>query len=611
MTTNACAVPLALAIGALAAAALAAPMEFGLDAGDYPARGWSSYDAFDLNVKEENVRSQIDALAPYRDSGDFRYLLIDEGWAEAIKPDSKTWFLDEWCRPMPNPNTFPGTVIDGGKNGSFAQLSTDMRAKGFSLGLWHIKGIPKAAVERNCKILGTNFTARDIADTTRTCVWHESGGGVKDIYELKKKHDGALAYYRSIAMLFKEWGVEYFKVDCVFGERDWDENAIHTYSKALASVFPDRKMVFSTSPGVNSQLQHADATDRDMSSYRITDDLWDSWGPEHAGPSGITVHHCIKALVLFHKITGRRAGFGGGRAYADADMLPFGTIRLGGEHLSKMPGPESRLVYALWSIANSPIVLGGDMTAAKTNKWLHDMLANEHLGSLGKTAREPRVLLYREAQPGRDGVSVWVANHKGRTDTRFLGVFPAALNAGKYGVVEQTVMVKQLQFRGVVRLRLYDLFNVSNTVVVPPGTANITIRCRTNDAAVFRVVTEAAKVDDPFDHNDGHTAAQQQQPQQQQHPVSPHATAAVGTNAMPGVPRLGGFGLPGQAKAGIAANLGAHHRTNPAVPSHHEDGGSGVSLVTVIVVAAVALGVGFLLRGRRGVHAAHDATKVN
>ena len=84
---------------------------FGRPAGKHPARGWDSYDAFDLQgLNEARVLQQAEVIASIPE-GEFRYLVLDEGGAEHIGPQGEKngWLLDEYCRPYPNPQTFPGS----------------------------------------------------------------------------------------------------------------------------------------------------------------------------------------------------------------------------------------------------------------------------------------------------------------------------------------------------------------------------------------------------------------------------------------------------------------------------------------------------------------------
>jgi hypothetical protein len=415
-------------------------------------------------------------------------VVLDEGWAENIgRGNNKLgWILDEYCRPIPNKNTFPGS------NGtSFAYLAKYLRARGLSLGLWHMKGIPEAALNSGCKIKGSEgkLTARDVAVTSKRCVWHE------DVYEADMSTRATQLYFRSIAELFRDWGVEYVKIDCVFGERDWDVNSMVGFSKALAEVFPPGHMVYSVSPGVNAKPERVDGVSEHLSSYRITDDLWDHWGPEgDQAPSGINVLSVTKALVNFAPKTGMK-GFGGRQAYPDADMLPFGLIRLGGEHMSRILPAEARYIYGLWSISLSPMVLGGDMTSMKELPWMRELLTNQGLQGVSTKGTKPRVLDWKEPGPGRPGHSVWLNLHREEPTWRHLGIFPYNTRKGTTDVVRIRVAASKLELPADTKtVTFVDLVAGTPNTTVTMDTPDYTFEfpSRSNDGNVFLVIPSPA-----------------------------------------------------------------------------------------------------------------------
>lgn len=59
----------------------------------------------------------------------------------------------------------------------------------------------------NTPILGTEYRAADIADTSSVCAWNT------DMYGVDPGKPGAQEYYDSLFRLYAEWGVDYVKVD--------------------------------------------------------------------------------------------------------------------------------------------------------------------------------------------------------------------------------------------------------------------------------------------------------------------------------------------------------------------------------------------------------------
>lgn len=120
-----------------------------------PPRGWDSFrDTFPIPVtfNEQTLFEQTQLLWQFfgnNTRGVYKYVIIDEGWAEA---GIGQWKLDQWGRPVPNTLLFPSSAETGG----FGPLvSTLKQLYGLDLGLWIIKGIPKMAVDMKLPIKGT------------------------------------------------------------------------------------------------------------------------------------------------------------------------------------------------------------------------------------------------------------------------------------------------------------------------------------------------------------------------------------------------------------------------------------------------------------------------
>ena len=109
-----------------------------------------------------------------------------------------------------------------------------------------------------------------------------------------------------------------------------------------------RAIVYSLSPGATpvSQASHVAAH---ANLWRITDDFWDDW----------------KALRLNFILMSIWGGMGRPGAWPDADMLPLGHIGLraerGDNRMTHFTHDEQRTLISLWSIAQSPLMFGGDL----------------------------------------------------------------------------------------------------------------------------------------------------------------------------------------------------------------------------------------------------------
>src|SRR3974390_1162534 len=83
--------------------------------------------------------------------------------------------------------------------------------------------------------------------------------------------------------------------------------------------------------------------------WRISDDFWDDWKARRLN----------FILMSIWSAVGRPGG------WPDADMLPLGRIGIraerGDDRMTRFSREEQRTVMTLWSIAQSPLMFGGDL----------------------------------------------------------------------------------------------------------------------------------------------------------------------------------------------------------------------------------------------------------
>ena len=150
--------------------------------------------------------------------------------------------MDDYGRLVPAPNRFPSAAQGQG----FKPLADYMHSKGLKFGIHIMRGIPRAAVEKNLPILGTSAHAQDVADTGNACSWSTA------MYGVDVSKPAGQAYYDSIVALYAKWGVDYIKAD----DMSWaDKPARENYHGAeiaalhRAIVKSGRPIVLSLSPG--------------------------------------------------------------------------------------------------------------------------------------------------------------------------------------------------------------------------------------------------------------------------------------------------------------------------------------------------------------------------
>jgi alpha-galactosidase len=357
-----------------------------------PPMGWNSWDAFATTVTEAQTRAQADYMAAKLARYGWRYIIVDIQWYE---PEATGFqyragaplVMDEWSRLQPAPNKFPSAANGKG----FKALADYIHARGLKFGIHMMRGIPRVAVERNTPIKGTKARAADIANTRSICSWNP------DMYGVDINKPGAQAYYDSLYTMFADWGVDFVKVDDL--SRPYHQPEIEAIRKAIDRT--GRPMVLSTSPG-ETPLSVGEHVERHANMWRVSDDFWDDW----------------PALFSQFKRLHDWTPFRGEGHFPDADMLPLGAIRLapgyGGPPRTRFTRDEQFTMMSLWSIARSPLMMGGDLT--QNDPFTLSLLTNEEVLAVNQHSIGNRQLFHR------DGFIGWIAGAPRGSD-KYLAVF--------------------------------------------------------------------------------------------------------------------------------------------------------------------------------------------
>jgi hypothetical protein len=125
--------------------------------------------------------------------------------------------------------------------------------------------------------------------------------------------------------------------------RPYDAHAPEIEGAARAIRNSGRPMLLSLSPG-ETPVVRADHVRDHAQMWRISDDFWDDWAMLEA-----------QFVRLENWNPHRRPG-----GWPDADMLPLGRLKLG-ERDTLFTPDEQRTLMTLWSIARSPLIMGGDL----------------------------------------------------------------------------------------------------------------------------------------------------------------------------------------------------------------------------------------------------------
>ncbi|XP_051122041.1 uncharacterized protein LOC127245295 [Andrographis paniculata] len=339
-----------------------------------PPRGWNSYDSFCWTVSEqeflENARLVSQRLRPLG----YEYAVVDYLWYRKKVPGANVDSLgfdviDEWGRVVPDTARWPSS----GNGKGFVDVAAKVHSLGLKFGIHIMRGISTQAYNANTPILDVNtgrqyeengkkWFAKDVGVPEKPCAWMKNG-----FMSVNTKLGAGRAFLESLHRQYAEWGIDFVKHDCVFGD-DFDPDEITFVSGLIKKS--GRPVVYSLSPGTSVTPAMANNVSSLANMYRITGDDWDKW-PDVAAHFDIT-----RDLAGAGKIgaIGRS-----GKSWPDSDMLPFGWLTdpgsNDGPHRNcNLTPDEQRTQITLWAMAKSPLMFGGDMR--RLNQATFDLLSN-------------------------------------------------------------------------------------------------------------------------------------------------------------------------------------------------------------------------------------------
>ncbi|QCE01437.1 alpha-galactosidase [Vigna unguiculata] len=284
-----------------------------------PPRGWNSYDAFSWIISEEEYLQNANILSEKLLSHGYEYAVVDFLWYRSLKGDRNSIgfdMIDEWGRMLPDPEKWPSS---GGGRG-FTDVANKVHNMSLKFGIHLMAGISTQAFNNNTPILDTTtgqpytesgrvWNAKDIGIPSRACRWLNNS-----FMAINVTTGAGKAFLRSIYELYASWGVDFVKLDCVFGE-DLDLGEITSVSEILNGL--NNSIVFSLSPGVSATPEMAQMVSSLVNMYRVTKDDWDAW-------PAILSHFNVSRDFAASNLTGAQGLKG--KSWPDLDMLPFGWL---------------------------------------------------------------------------------------------------------------------------------------------------------------------------------------------------------------------------------------------------------------------------------------------
>ena len=317
-----------------------------------PVLGWSSWSFFrrssDAAIDEAAARamkrSGLERLG-------YRYINQDDFWYRC--PGRQGPDVDRYGRWVVRSSKFPRGR--DGENG-IAVVASYVHSLGLKFGIYVTPGISDQAVARNTPILGTSYTAADIATKTRQNNYN--CGGMTGIDYAKP---GAQAYVNSIVREFARWGVDYIKLD---GITDQNKADIRAWSQAIRHS--RRPMQLDVTEG-SYTVALGRTLDKYATQWEYTSDI------ENYGGRGLTDYTNVRRR--FTTLARWEPTYGGQKfdAYNDFDSVEVGDCRNAvgsSDRFGSVSYPAGdglnvagrKTVLSLWSLASSPLILGTNLT---------------------------------------------------------------------------------------------------------------------------------------------------------------------------------------------------------------------------------------------------------
>ncbi|XP_022735632.1 uncharacterized protein LOC111289010 [Durio zibethinus] len=335
-----------------------------------PPRGWNSYNSFCWTISEEEFLQSAEIISNRLKPHGYEHVVVHYLWyrrkLEGAYADSQGFDVkDEWGRLIPDPERWPSSKSGKG----FSEVAKKVHSMGLKFGVHVMRGLSLQAFNANTPILdtvkgsayeesGRQWTAKDIGLKERACAWMSHG-----FISANTKLEAGRAFLRSLYLQYAEWGVDFVKHDCAFGDDlDIDEISFVSEGDIIQSVLPvlrklDRPILYSLSPGTSVTPAMAKDVSGLVNMYRITRDDWDTW-------RDVVSHFDISRDFSTYQMIGAKGLLG--RSWPDLDMSPLGWLtdpgsNEGPHRTCNLNLDEQRTQMTLWAMAKSPLMFGGDV----------------------------------------------------------------------------------------------------------------------------------------------------------------------------------------------------------------------------------------------------------
>jgi hypothetical protein len=182
------------------------------------------------------------------------------------------------------------------------------------------------------------------------------------------------------------------KVDCI-SSRPYKGDEIRMFREALDKT--KRPIVLSLSPGP-APRERVEEMRKYAQMWRISNDIWDEWHSTVEYPQGVGDQFANVA---------KWAGVAEPGHWPDADMLPVGylgpTPGWGKPRYTRLTHDEQRMLFTLWSIFRSPLMLGGDLKS--DDDWTIALLTNPEVIAVDQQSTDSHPVM------ANDRTIVWLS----------------------------------------------------------------------------------------------------------------------------------------------------------------------------------------------------------
>ncbi|HEV3380656.1 MAG TPA: glycoside hydrolase family 27 protein [Trebonia sp.] len=324
-----------------------------------PVMGWSGWSFLRENADAAQVKEEAKALETTGlAAAGYRYVNIDDGWYQCPGPQGPN--VDSYGRWVVNSGNYPNVGSESG----IKALAAYVHSLGLKFGIYETAGISSQAVAKNTPILGTSYTADEIA--TKTPQNNYNCGGMMAI---NYSAPGAQAYVDSVVNELASWGVDYVKLD---GITDSNGPDIKAWQAAIHQS--GRPMVLDTTEG-SFTTALAPTLKEYSNQWEFEPDI-ELNGPDEGAANSCNVApytgcESVFPLTSYADWDDRFAGvaewqpYGGPGGFNDYDSIEVGD----GSADSGMSLAASESQLSLWSLGSAPLMLGSDLTKSVTNAY--------------------------------------------------------------------------------------------------------------------------------------------------------------------------------------------------------------------------------------------------